>query len=315
MWRMGSNDWIKYGWGDELKTEWFPDDILIMDYTSFDISNLPNNAIAAAIETVEEIVKTYPAPYTLMCSGGIDSQAMIWAWHKANVPFEIVSVRYISNGIFFNEHDLEQLIEFCNKYNFNIIYKDFDLINFLEVNLPEIANKYDCHSPQFCTHIKMSEVIEHGTILYGGNFITPGISYVFYSALGLHRYDTISKTKTRRVIPFFFLHNPKLAHAFLDIILDSETPINKYNTRYEIYQAAGFPVISQKEKFNGFEKIKEYYDKYFNRVKPIDKLRFASKPSKRTFDLLFRYPFEGSGKCKASRHTGQIHNFKRGSHE
>ena len=74
-------------------------------------------------------------------------------------------------------------------------------------------------------------------------------------------------------------------------------------------------IIRQPEKFNGFENIKKYYDKYFNRVKPIDRLKFASKPSKRVFDLLFRYPYEGAGKCKSSNPSVQKHNFKRGNNE
>ena len=133
MFKMGTGNWIKYGWGDSLKEEWSPDESLTMDYTEFDISKLSSDPISAAIEAVEEISKTYPGPYTLMCSGGVDSQAMIWAWHKAGVPFNIVSIRYISDGIFFNQHDLVQLDEFCSKYNFTVNYKDFDLINFLKV--------------------------------------------------------------------------------------------------------------------------------------------------------------------------------------
>ena len=314
MFKMGTGNWIKYGWGDSLKEEWSPDESLTMDYTEFDISKLSSDPISAAIEAVEEISKTYPGPYTLMCSGGVDSQAMIWAWHKAGVPFNIVSIRYISDGIFFNQHDLVQLDEFCSKYNFTVNYKDFDLINFLEVDLSEIALKYECASPQFCTHIKMSTLVEQGTIIYSGNYIMPTIVPIGYSLLGLQRYAEAENVK---LIPCFFLHNPKLAHSFLNIIYDNTSPGNydKPQPQYKIYQIAGFPVIRQPEKFNGFENIKKYYDKYFNRVKPIDRLKFASKPSKRVFDLLFRYPYEGAGKCKSSNPSVQKHNFKRGNNE
>ena len=315
MWVMGSDNWIKYGWGDELSSDWTPNIPLVIDCTSFDTTNLTNDAITAATEAVIEITKTYPGPYTLMCSGGIDSQSMIWSWHKAGVDFNIVSVRYISDGIFFNDYDLVQLDEFCTKYGFTIQYKDFDLINFLEVDLPDVAIKYDCDSPQISTHIQMSRMIDTGTVLYSGNFLQPIGILLGYTLLGLHRYAE-SNPVPIKVIPYFFLHTAKLAHAFLNTWHDLYTP-NAANMPEKVYKAAGFPVISQNGKFNGFEKIKKYYDndKYRERVKPIDRLRFATKNSKRTFDLLFRYPYEGPGICKATMTSVQRNNFKRGYHE
>lgn len=289
MWTMGADNWIRYGWGTSMKNEWHPGAKLVVDFSRYDPKINEAASIDAAVLAVRDITETFPAPYTLMCSGGIDSQAMIWAWHMAKVPFNIVSVKYISDDIFFNDYDLVQLGEFCSRHNFQVDYKDFDLIPFLENELSKVASTNDCDSPQICTYIKMTELVPEGTLCFSGNFLlgrmTPG--GFNYTLLGLHRYALLSKTATRAIIPFFFLHHPILATSF--------NQFSAYRLVDSLYQRAGYPVIPQASKFNGFEKIKEFYDKFTERVSAFDRLRFSAKPSKRVFDLLFRYPYEGVG--------------------
>lgn len=292
MWTMGVNNWIRYGWGKEMQDSWVPGSQLTVDFSGYDPSTNITNPVDAAMNTVREIVCTYPAPYTLMCSGGVDSQTMIWAWHKSKVPFSIVSVRYVSNGIFFNDYDLIQLNEFCAPLGLKIEYKDFDLLSFLENGLSEVANANDCDSPQICTYIEMTKKTTEGTICFSGNYLLGRMAprALNYTLLGMHRYSMRSDTPTRKIIPFFLLHDPVLATSF-----DRFSP-NKFSLGAgNIYHLAGFPVIMQADKFNGFEKAKEYYDKYKERVSAFDRLRYSNKPSKRTFDLLFRYPYEGVG--------------------
>lgn len=311
MWTMGSNNWIKYGWGEKLSCDWNFDDVLHMDFRNFTPPDSGTTVEDNAKIAVNNIIKSYPAPYTLMCSGGTDSQAMIWAWMVSKVPFNIVSIRYISEGIFFNEHDLVDLAEYAKKLNLTIEYKDFDVINFLENELPNYANEFDCDSPQICTHMKMSELVDSGTIMFGGNYL--GIAKkdnqnkiehgskvhvaIYYTHLGLHRYSLKKTTETRTIIPFFLLHDPKFTLSFGFVC---DTVMNNH-TKNTIYMNSGIPVVLPEQKYTGFEKLKDYYDKYYNRVTPYAKLKFSSKPSNRVFDLLFRYPYENTGKwCKSS---------------
>ena len=62
-----------------------------------------------------------------------------------------------------------------------------------------------------------------------------------------------------------------------------------YDIKINRFKQAGFPVIPQQNKFSGFEKIKDYYDKVPNLVTLKDRLQYANKPSKRAFDIAFRY--------------------------
>lgn len=288
----GANNWIKYGWGPNLEDK-FCNEPLVIDLSSYMEPEQPISPIDAAVNAVHKIAETYPAPYTLMSSGGVDSQCMIWAWHLSGVPFNVTSVRYVSEGVWFNEHDLVQLAEFSDMHKILVKYLDFDIINFLENDLPAVATTYDCDSPQLSTHIKMTELVSEGTILFGGNYIHPNGTMCSNTLLGLQRYADSINDPNRAVIPFFLLHDPVLAYSFLPLHIAEKNSFHCIEETSVIYQRAGFPVIPQSQKFNGFEQVKIHYDddKYNVRISPKTRLQYCKHPSKRKFDLLFRYPY------------------------
>lgn len=288
-WYLGKNNWIQYGFGPTFSKEWDQIHELWIKYRTPDKNSHP---ILAAINTVNSIVEEYPAPYTLMCSGGVDSQGMMWSWLISGKPFEVVTVRYLVGGVVFNDHDLGELKLFTDRHRIPVRYIDFDIIDFLEHRLKSVSEKYDCDSPQICTYMEMISEITKGTILFSGNFMGMlGGAEINYTVLGLHRYSLLNNNNERAVIPFFFAHDPDLGSAFLPVI--QKTTI----TKEQVYKDAGFPIIPQKKKYNGFEKVKEYYDQFTDRVTVKDRLRYSNQPSKRVFDLLFRYPLHvGRGK-------------------
>jgi len=286
MWQLGHNNWIKYGWGNELNS------IKDSETTKFHIDFSGHDNIeklylpfAAAVDAVHKIAETYPSPYTLMCTGGVDSQSMILAWIESKVPFEIVSFRYISENIFFNDYDLVELDKLAEFHGLTVNYKEFDIISFLENDLVEIAKSTDCTSPHFCTHMKFTDSVTNGTILFSGNALHKNGAQITYDMLALHRYAIKIENTNKKIIPFFFLHTPELAYSFIN-----------NNLNIKDYIKGGFTVISPPQKYTGFEKIKDYYDKYTRRVTSKQKLLYARLPSARVFDYLFRYSFYASGK-------------------
>lgn len=281
----GENGWIKYGWSENLNPERTNGDNFYIKFI-YDIESLSNQpVITTAIECIKKISETYPPPYNLMCSGGTDSQSMIYLWLKSKVPFNIISVKYISNNIYWNKHDLSTLEQFALVNNLTINFKEFDIINFLENDLNYISKTYNCPSPHISTHIKMTDLVPMGTIIFSGNFIHNKRALALSPALlGLHKFSLTQKRKEISIIPFFFLEYPELAHAFKNFDLV---------TKNIAYIESGIPIIPQPDKITGFEEVKNYYDKYTNRVTKIERLKFSNKPSKRIFDLLFRYPYEG----------------------
>lgn len=282
----GEDGWIQYGWSDQLNREKKYQDNFYIRFSPNLKKLSKDTPLNIAIKCIKKIAHTYPPPYNLMCSGGTDSQAMTYAWLKSGIPFNIISVKYVSNGIWWNQHDLSTLEEFANINNLTVDFKEFDIIHFLENELRDISTTYECPSPQISTHIKMTDLVSSGTIIFSGNFIQKGRAIGLSPALlGLHKFALYKKRSDISIIPFFFLEYPELAYAF-----DSDTLEGKDNK----YIKNGFQVIRQHDKITGFEELKIFYDKYHERVTSMDRLKFSNKPSKRVFDLLFRYPYEAS---------------------
>ncbi len=274
----------------DMSSVFDPELPMIMDFSACTANDL--SPIEAAIDSVREIAKQYPGPYTLMVSGGVDSQAMIYAWIKSGVPFKLMSIIYHDlHGRSMNLADLITLKEYAEHYSLEVEYKTFPLIKFLERELENFVHSYQCTSPQICTHMKMSELITDGTVIFSGNYYFEG-PMVNYTIMGLHRYTVATG---RSIIPFFFMHDPELVGSFYTFTSAIYDAIMAAPTAYErkciIYELGGFHIIPQIAKQTGFEKVKEYYDLQPHLVNVRDKLEFSKYPSKRTFDIRFRYYF------------------------
>jgi len=285
--------WIKLGWGKDCSPDSTVNSTFCVNLSKMISSE--KSVLEVSSECIKKITEEYPEPYYLFASGGVDSQSMIWCWMNSGKPFTVVSFRYIHDNVVYNEHDLEQLEQFSLKYNIPVQYKDFDPIEFVETDLYSYASKYQCTSPQICTHMKMSEEITDGTIIFSGNFSAH--SNYDYTIFGIKRYADISG---RSIIPFFFLHDAELA-GVINRINSQEA----YSETYDSYlrkianlRKAEIPVIPQADKYTGFEKIKEYYDKQKDRVTAHERIKFSNMPSKRIFDILFRYRLTDTIKYK-----------------
>ena len=273
-------DWIKIGYGLEFSPVFAVDKKLYISFENMIKSS--DDIVVVANRAIKKITESYPPPYTLMVSGGIDSQTMLWLWIQSRVPFNAVSFRYLDADKtgYLNDHDLVELRKFSEIHNIDVTYKDFDILHFLENELQQVAETYQCTSPQICTHMKMSESIKDGTIVFSGNFASDTLHYD-YTIFGLKRYADLSR---RNIIPFFLLHDRELAG-----VIQHQKKYPNYTDRVAAVLQLGIPIISQPQKQTGFEKIKEYYDDQPARVNPREKLKYSNKPSKRVFDILFRY--------------------------
>ena len=202
--------------------------------------------LSAAEHTIKYITENYPAPYTLCLSGGVDSQAMLYAWHVSGVPFRTFSAVYNQT---LNLHDLSTLQEFTNKIGVSVEYCDFDLVKFLEEEHDWYANKYYCGSPQITTFMKFADLIPDGTVLMSGQFIFADRAQL---SLGLPDRNNFSLYEYgiesgRSIVPFFFLETAELAYAFdvdIDEVKSMHTP-GSYTDKVVAYQHYGFPVIGQ----------------------------------------------------------------------
>jgi hypothetical protein len=249
------------------------------------------SSIDAAEITVKQIIANYPPPYRLMVSGGVDSQAMLWAWKQFGRDFIPTSVVYNDQ---FNEYDLAALKEFALRENIEIEYIDFNLFDFYESRFPYIADKFQCTSPQFATHLGFAENLD-GTKIFSGDRLLKHRAIVNHANICLYR-----ASQEWSIVPYFFLETPELAYSMIFDLkndpLKGSRPADMYEEKVKIWQDTGFPVIAQEQKFNGFEKIKEHYQQ--NRRDVLTpKLRIKFKSVQKllepvVYDVLFRHPYE-----------------------
>lgn len=244
--------------------------------------------LEAAKLAVENIMKKYPPPYHIMVSGGIDSQATLYSWKLYGKNYIPTFVRFNND---MNSHDFEELKIFSEQENITIYKIDYDLLEFYNTRYEEMTKEYRCPSPQILAHIDMIKNLP-GTVIMSGNFLSTTFFYnSVYHALTL-------ESQKRNFIPFFLLSYPELAYTGLVSMAEKKfSDVKVIPTTYDykvlLYHRNGFPVIPQKTKQSGFEQVKDYFDKHYaNMVSGNSKLKYMNKLSKRTFDLLLRYPYE-----------------------
>lgn len=238
------------------------------------------NCISLLVDHVHQIVATHPAPHVLFVSGGVDSQAMIYIWKLAGVPFQACHINYMG----YNTHDYLDIKNFCERECVDLNVIDFDVIHFLEHDLPNYAVKYQCASPQICTYMTMSELVE-GTPVFAGNIPNINGLSLDNTIFGLQRYAVLSG---RPMVPFFLMGTPDSRRASLVQSMPLSQDAFTYERKCEHYEHMGIPIIRQAEKYTGFEHIKLFYDHQHTRVTPLMKISHAHLPSQRVFDQLFR---------------------------
>lgn len=268
---------------------WYHIDGASIDLTS-DVQYV--NVLAAAEITVKHIMLHYPPPYHLMVSGGIDSQAMMYMWKLFGRNFVPTAVKY-NNDL--NQHDLETLPEFGRLAGLEIQYLDFDLIGFYNNRYDQFAEKYQISSPHFGAHLGMSENLP-GTVIFSGDFIQNVWQPRQRSIIWPGNLCLYTASKTRNIVPYFFIHTPELAYSYLYESLSRNLPCNRddlYLDKADHYRKFGLPVIMQKQKYTGFERVKDYFDEHYkDLVTSEHKIKYRLNHSRRVYDLLLRYPYE-----------------------
>lgn len=270
-----------------------PTDVFVPDYqTSLD-------SVAAAAKTIKSIHQKFPKPIILCCTGGVDSQAMLHAWHLSGVSksdIKVVSFIYDENS---NLFDIKGTPQLCDKLGFYYEQIPFELKTFLDSGEYFTYQKmYWTTSPQMAAHMKMVEFFDHGTVIMSGTAgVKENLFFGSTTVLSEYYYANIQNNKTdkKKFIPFFFQHDKNIGTAFYDHhrkhspnMVDNK-PELLYIFKTKAYQAAGLPVVPQDIDFSGFEEFKIFYDDV--KLTLNEKLLWGQtdNPSRRPFDTLFRY--------------------------
>lgn len=256
---------------------------LVFDFSTIN-ELVISNPLIESHNAIHKICETHPGPYTLLVSGGVDSQALLYAWKTSGVDFSVVHYSYGDNI-----EDGKSLSEFCNIHHIDYAVRSFDVDKFINSDeYIEMAKRYDCASPHILTYMKLLSMHDETCIMAGNYMNEHGVS-LNWTILGLDRFRQISK---QNFVPFFLCCTPELSYSFYETIQKLSYPSDgssttAYPVKVESYNLHGFSVIAQRSKLSGFEALKEKYDTV--KIDFRTKLKWASMPSKRPFDLIFRY--------------------------
>jgi hypothetical protein len=275
-WKMVT-DWIGTGFGPDLLPE-SPSLPFILDLRAAAPHPSETDPVKLAVLAAQRIYETSPEPLSLMVSGGIDSQAMAYAFKKSGVPFRAFFVRYEGG---FNDHDF-LTSDFYREHDIPVEEISLDIVAFHRGGLIEWAHRYRNNSPHFVCHQWIASHLP-GRIVSSGVIMRSTEEPISYSSYGLQRYSEISG---QPVIGYFLFSDPHFVY-------ETHKPRcvelgNLYVRKVQHYHACGFPVKPQVTKTHGFEKLKEYFDA--EPVSVATRVRYKSKPSPRPYDLIFRYP-------------------------
>ncbi|AGH94258.1 hypothetical protein [Pseudobdellovibrio exovorus] len=242
------------------------------------------HAVEAALK-IQQQAEIARLPIKLFLSGGIDSEAMARAFLAARVPFTAVIARYNQD---MNFHDYETAIPFCEQFGIKIEFIDIDVYQFLEKEEHlAYGHELGCRSPQLAVYMHILDQVDGFPVL-AGNPIFPilnggaeqikqGIQtgrLLLERVMGLSDQTQASllryfEKRQRRGEPFFFQSSSALIMSFLklqstiqEIVREEKT--YTYQMKCRAYRDGGFDVEPRADKYTGFEKYREEYDKRLN---------------------------------------------------
>jgi hypothetical protein len=141
-----------------------------LDFTVSKFKETVKSPIQAAVEAVNDVVENYPPPYNLFVSGGIDSQAMLYAWKMSKHPFNAYTFRYNQT---YNIHDIQTLFLFCEQENIPYTIIDFDS-NFTKISADTQGNYFDIYmyglEPERFYKILIKTVIDGSTSILDNKY-------------------------------------------------------------------------------------------------------------------------------------------------
>ncbi len=224
--------------------------------------------------------------YNVFISGGLDSTTLYELLKSKDIAFKPHCIRYISQGIVFNNYEIKNISD-----DVNII--DFDILDFFDSGkFLETAQKYSCTTPQFLPLLKVFEDIK-GPIIENSwpldeNRKLDDVSMDYMPSKYLTYRYALDMRNDESIFNFFRSHHfiNKLIstcdgrnsyHSYGEddaLISENEAYTIKANLYKSVFNAVG----TMTNKFTGFEALKVWYaDKYI-----------GNDPYLQVFDQQFR---------------------------
>jgi hypothetical protein len=196
-------------------------------------------------------------------SGGADSQTVVDTFLYAGVMPEVVIFNFLDDH---NIHDVSHAIKFCESRNITPRLIDLDVIHFLNNQLYDFATKYKISSPQFAVHLYLAGKLKdlgYTSVIFGGNNLTQYTDKSWYAPTKEETdWCRYSHEINFPIIGSFWLQDWRLslmATIYMPYFIQTDK-LHNYQAKINGYNAMGYDVMPQEQKYNGFETIKKYYE-------------------------------------------------------
>lgn len=206
---------------------WYFDDIPFSQRTnqkqkfSRKLSQVQRTPLTLAEEAVlaaQKIREKNPGKITILASGGSDSEFVMRAFLKAQIPFEIVAIDFST----LNVDELQYLEQFCRQQGLTYKKVQLDIERFWENELEAIALEAGSVSPQICAILHVISQLDNYVVIGDGEIDIFQQSTRFYDTWGEKwAYASWMLKKRHPGCPAFFSYTSELeASMYLDPIVD-----------------------------------------------------------------------------------------------
>ncbi len=191
-------------------------------------------------------------------SGGLDSEVIARSFLELGIPFTAITIRYIRD---WNMHDISYAIDFCQKNNVPQHVLDMNP-NLLVLDNLEIDYIVDALQT-------LQQMILMRTVAAMGGVCILGVGeqrYFFHNN-ELCTFQFLSKRMAKfeilereqfDAVPMFFSYTPEIMYSILTeskkVGFDNMTDAS-HNIKEHVYRSH-YPLLTERPKFNGFEKIR-----------------------------------------------------------
>jgi hypothetical protein len=252
------------GFGRDLEPQPSPGLPFFWDYRT-EFSRPVLDPFSEAVEAVRVIARERPGPYTVLLSGGIDSQAVLLAFKAAQVPFRALTFSYDGGR---NHYDTSYAVDLCWREAIDLDFHSVALTDFhTSDQLLDWGQRYLTDSPHMvCQLYGLITADLPGTVIMGGNPVLPrgnGRNTVYR---GVTPWRLTAPCRLPNAVGLFHSYTRELHYSWQTIpigdlldgapgIPDSD-PVASYAIKVALYQRGGFDIIPQNGKQHGFEWLK-----------------------------------------------------------
>jgi len=282
------NNHYRWGWGSG--DDWYNLPDLNKRYkVSFGrLTRRPRSFRQECIVAARELADQFTKPLYIGLSGGLDSQVACLAFREAGIEFTPAIVK-MSDGL--NAHDIAGAHAFCRKFRLVPMIFELDVHDFYSRGIEKYVKAFGLTNTLTVVQLWLSERVEGAFVMAGGDFTLSRVwsanEGMRLGTLGHAEYPTpileyLMRTG-REGCTKFFCWSPELIYSYLDdpvvrsframqsAIFGSEIMPKKEYAKYWIqvvkplFYHRNWPELIPRTKYTGFENLKEFNDRAYER--------------------------------------------------